>query len=310
MDLRLVEIFCHVYRARSFSRAAKELGLTQPTVSAHVKDLEATIGAPLFNRLGREIEPTEAGRVLYEHAKGLLPLKRGLIERMAQFLNRVEGELLVGASSVPGEYLLPGLVSDFQERHPGVRARLRVSDTAATLNDLRRGTIHIGVVGATAQDGDLRFEPFATDGLVLAVAAAAPWTRRREVTLRELRELPLLVREPGSGTRTVLERALAGRRLTLGAFRVAAELDSTTAIKQAIRGGHGVSFVSELTIASELESGTLRAVRVRELGAIGRVFYTVVDRRRELSPLSRAFLAYLHARRARAPRSRSRPPAR
>ena len=297
MDLRLVEIFCRVYKDRSFSQAAKELRLTQPTVSAHIKELEAALDTVLFNRLGREIEPTDAGHFLYEQAKSILTLKQDLVEKMQQFLKRIEGDLIVGASSVPGEYILPGIVTEFQAKHPRVRARLHISDSAATIEDVRRGDIQFGVVGATVDDEDLVFEPFFSDVLVLAAPRRRGATARREVSISELRSLPLLIREPGSGTRMAFERALVERNLQMDHFQVAAELDSVAAIKQAIKEGHGVSFVSELTVASEVAAGTLTLLRLRAFPPIRRTYYTAVSRRRALSPLGQAFLNYLDSHR-------------
>ena len=295
MDLRLLEIFCRVYGERSFSRAAKDLNLTQPTISAHVKELEEAIGTPLFNRLGREIQPTEAGRHLYEYAQEIVTLKRSIAERMATFLGRVEGVLTVGASSVPGECLLPRLMTGFHAEHPSVRTRLRISDSGETLDDLRHGDIELAVVGSSASDSDLHFEPFASDRLVLAVPATATWTHKPRVTLRQLCSLPLLVRESGSGTRTALETALAAKKISLEDMNVAAELGSLGAIKEAVRQGYGVSFVSELAIRPVLEAGLMRTTRVDGLGTITRTYYTAVNGRRSLSPLTRAFLEYLRS---------------
>ncbi|HVZ35404.1 MAG TPA: selenium metabolism-associated LysR family transcriptional regulator, partial [Polyangiaceae bacterium] len=303
MNLRLLEIFCRVYKERSFSRAATELGLTQPTVSVHIKDLEDSLGTPVFNRLGREIEPTEAGRYLYEHSRPLLSLKRNVADKMTAFLNRVEGVLVVGASSVPGEFLLPAVLTAFHAEHPAVRVRLRISDTAETIEDLRHGDIEVGVVGATQQDDDLLFESFAFDELVLVTPASDAWRARSEISLKELKELPLVVREPGSGTRGSLERALARTKTPFDELNVIAELGSTGAIKEAVKHGNCVSFISKLAIGAELESGTLRIARVPDLGSIERVYHTVFSRRRVLSPMSRAFLDYL--RRSAAPRPRS-----
>lgn len=295
MDLRLLEIFCRVYAERSFSRAAKDLHLTQPTISAHVKELEESIGTPLFNRLGREIQPTEAGNHLYHQAQEIVTLKRSIIERMATFLGRVEGVLTVGASSVPGECLLPRLMTGFHTAHPLVRTRLRISDSGDTLEDLRHGDVELAVVGSSASDSDLHFEPFATDSLVLAVAATTTWKHKPKVTLRQLRDLPLLVRESGSGTRTALETALAAKKITLEDMNVAAELGSLGAIKEAVRQGYGVSFVSEIAVRSEHEAGLLRTVRVDGLGTIKRTYYTAVNGRRALSPLTRAFVEYVRS---------------
>jgi DNA-binding transcriptional LysR family regulator len=309
MNLRLLEIFCRVYKERSFSRAATELGLTQPTVSVHIKDLEDSLGTPVFNRLGREIEPTEAGRYLYEQARPLVTLKRNLADKMTAFLNRVEGLLVVGASSVPGEFLLPGIMTAFHAEHQGVRVRLRISDTAETIEDLRHGDLEVGVVGATQQDDDLLFESFASDELVLVTPTTEAWRSRSEISLKELQQLALVVREPGSGTRNSLERALARSKTQLGELNVAAELGSNGAIKEAVKHGNCVSFISKLAVTEELESGALRIARVPELGIIARTYHTVFSRRRVLSPISRAFLDYLRrtaAARPRTPATKSR----
>jgi DNA-binding transcriptional LysR family regulator len=293
MDLRLLEIFCRVYKERSFSRAAVELGLTQPTVSVHIKDLEESLGAPVFNRLGREIEPTEAGRFLYEQARPLVALKRNLAGKMTSFLNRVEGLLVVGASSVPGEYLLPGIMTGFHAEHPAVRVRLRISDSTKTLEDLRQGDIEIGVVGSVVQNDDLLAESFATDELVLVTPTTGAWKNRNEISLRELQELPLVIREAGSGTRTALVLARLARKTKLSDLNVVAELGSTGAIKEAVKQGCGVSFISKLALNSDLQSGALRIARVPEFGSIARTYNTVFSRRRVLSPISHAFLDYL-----------------
>lgn len=308
MNLRLLEIFCRVYKERSFSRAAKKIGLTQPTVSVHIRDLEEALGTPVFNRLGREIEPTEAGRFLYEHAEPLVSLKRNLIEKMATFLDRIEGLLTIGASSVPGEHLLPELVTKFHAEHPGAKLRLRISDTAETIDDLRHGDIEIGVVGAKLPDKDLVFETFSSDSLVLLVPTSGPWRGRTKVSLRQLHELPLIVREPGSATRTSLERALASRKVKLADLNVVAEIGSMGAIKEAVRTGGGASFVSQTSIASDVRTGTAQLVRIPELGQIVRTYYTVIRRKRVLTPVASSFLDYLRqAARRPARRTRRRP---
>jgi DNA-binding transcriptional LysR family regulator len=293
VELRLLELFCHVYKARSFSRAARELGLTQPTVSAHIKDLEQQLGAPVFNRLGREIEATAAGRLLYEHSRPLLGLKRSVMEQMARFLGRIEGDLVVGASTVPGEYLLPGLLTEFLQAHPAVRLRLRVSDTAAALEGLRRGEIEAAVVGGRVPDRDLVFRKLADDTLVLAAPARPPWTRRREISLGELKDLPLLFREQGSGTREVLENAWKRRYPKGPPLRIGLELGSTAAVKEAVKHGHGLSFISALAIAGERAAKQVYVLRVRGLPLVRRSYYTVTDRRRVSSPAALALLDFL-----------------
>jgi DNA-binding transcriptional LysR family regulator len=293
MDLRLVEIFCRVYKERSFSRAAAALGLTQPTVSSHIKELEESLRTPLFDRLGREIQPTDAGRFLFEHAQTITTLKRDLDDRMKSFLNRIEGEFTVGASSVPGEFLLPSLVASFHKLHPAVRIKLRVADSAHTIDDIRHGDVAVGLIGAASTGDDIRIKRFARDTLVLAVPATAAWRKRGSLTLRELKGVPLFVRATGSATRTALEEALARHKLSMADLTVAAEFGSIGAIKEAIRSGHGASFLSDITVASEQRSRSMLVVRVPQLGTIRRNYYVATSRRHVPSPVTRAFLDHL-----------------
>lgn len=293
MDLRLLEIFCRVYRLRSFSRAARELGLTQPTISAHMKDLEDELGAPLFQRVGREIEPTDAGYFLYENAQSLVTFKQDLTESFGRFLNRVEGKLAVGASSVPGEYILPPILAAFQKKHPTVRARLRIKDTAEILDDVRAGEVHLGVVGRKSDDAELEFRDFARDRLVLVVPPSKTWARRKQISIDELKREMLIVREIGSGTRAILEERLAALGLRLQDFRLGPELGSTSAVKEAVKGGHGVSFVSQLAVRAELRGGVLATARVKKIEPIPRRYYIVTSSQRIRSPLTEAFLQAL-----------------
>lgn len=294
MSLMQLEIFCSVFKERSFSRAAEVLGLSQPTISIRIKEFEEELGAPLFNRLGREIEPTEAGRFLYEQAIPLLTQMRKLSERMTSFLNRVEGPLIVGTSSAAGELLLPGIMMAFQLEHPSVQIKLRFfNDSAKTLEELRSGNIEIGVIVTTKGRDDVVVEPFGSDELVLITPATDTWKHRSAIPLDELRELPLIVSGAGSATRASLEHALARRKTRLDDLKVVAELGRTGAIKEAVRQGYGVAFVYKRAVTAELEVGTLHTAVVPELGTIMLSFDIVYERRRELSPTVRAFLAHL-----------------
>jgi DNA-binding transcriptional LysR family regulator len=290
MDLRLLEIFCAVYEERSFSKAGQRLSLTQPTVSSHIKTFEESLGTSLFDRLSREIRPTDAGRFLYEHGRPILDLKQDLIDRMGRFLNRLEGSLEVGASTIPGEYLLPRLIAEFQRSHPGVRTRLTIQDTSLVVQDVREGRLQVGFVGARTDEEDLEYQPMAAGVLVLAAPPQERWRRRATLDLKQLLELPFLMREPGSGTRMVFERRLAEKGVHPGDLEVVAELGSTAAIKEAIKAGIGVSYVSELAIRGELEAGSITVLAVPELDPMERVFYRVTHARRVRSPLAEAFL--------------------
>ncbi len=293
MDLRLIEIFCVVYEESSFSGAARRLGLTQPTISGHIKSLENSLGTRLFDRSAREVRPTRAGEVLYDAIRPLADLRRIAAEKMGRFLERLEGELVLGASTIPGEHLLPRRIATFHEAHPGIRVRLIIRDSKAILDDLLERRIEVGFVGARLSDGKLRFSPFGVDRLTLIAAPSFRLPKGRSLGIEDLKRRPLLMREPGSGTRHVFEQALARHGHRLEDFNIVAELGSTAALKEAVRNGLGLAVVSELAVACELDNGQLRRIAMRGLDPLRREFFTVQAAGRSVSPLCEAFLESL-----------------
>ena len=293
MDLKLLEIFCCVCDEGSFSRAAERLGLSQPTVSEHIKTLETYFGTPLFDRLGRRIHVTGAGEVLYSRGRSIIDLKQTVVEAMHHYLDRLEGELRIGASNIPGEYLLPRVIGRFHESHPAIRVQVMIGDSEQIVDGVTDGRYEIGFVGSRPDHPGLDLAPFASDRLVLAVPKDSPWNGRKTISLADLSQMPLLIREAGSGTRVELERWLHKRGSALADFNVVAELGSTAAIKEAIKANVGASVISDLAIASEVAEGTIRVVRVQEMGTMERQFYRVTDRRRVASPAREIFLQAL-----------------
>jgi DNA-binding transcriptional LysR family regulator len=293
MDLRLLEIFCAVYEERGFSKAAKRLHLTQPTISGHIRSLEDTFGTPLFDRLGREIQPTRAGELLYEHGRHILEIKKTITEGMSKFLNRLAGRLHLSASTIPGEYLLPTIIGRFHKKYPNVDVIAAISDTQRVVKDVEQGRIELGFVGAQIEDGGLEFRKFAFDRLVLVVPNNKRWLGVRAISLNDLTHVPFLVRESGSGTRVVLERKLAELGYSIGDFNIVAQLGSTTAIKQAINADVGVSIISNVAVKHELHCKLMREVRIQEMKTLERDFFVVRNARRTPSPACQAFLEFV-----------------
>ncbi len=294
MDLRLLEIFCCVYEERSFSRAAERLGLSQPTVSGHVKTLEKGLRTPLFDRLGREIVPTAAGRLLFRHGSRVAEIKKAAVHAMDRFLDRLEGDLYLGASTIPGEYLLASPIGQFRADFPGVDVHLRIRDSREIVDAVAAGEVELGFVGARLPGPRLEYRPYASDRLILVAPPTPAWDLD-VLPLAELAERPLLVREEGSGTRLMLERRLGELGTGLDELRVVAELGSTTAVKEAVKRGLGASMLSAVAVEDDLEAGWVRQVYVPEIGTLQRGFFTVVDTGRSLSPLVEAFLELLAA---------------
>ena len=294
LDLRRLEIFVKVAELGSFSRAAERLFLTQPTVSEHVRALEDELGVQLLDRLGRGATPTRAGTLLLGYAQRMLALSRETTQAMAQLQGRVSGELVVGGSTIPGEYVLPALIGAFRAKYPDVSVSLRIGGSGEVQAWVEEGRVELGVVGASPTARALEGRQLMADELVVVVAAEHPWAAHATVSLDDLRAEPMIVRERGSGSREAFERALEGVGLDLAAFRIVGEIASTQAIKQAVRAGVGVSIISWRAVVDECRAGLLACVKLRDI-TISRAFHLVTHRDRSRSPLVQAFLAFVES---------------
>jgi DNA-binding transcriptional LysR family regulator len=292
MDIRQLEVLVHVLETRSFSRAAEVLGLTQSTVSEHMRLLEEAIGTRLFDRLGRETVPTRAGELLYGYARRILDIRAEARQAIEQFLGRVSGVLKVGASTIPGEYVLPPLIGRYREKYPQVTIALRIGDSRAITEAVVAGHVELGVVGARPEQRGVEAIALMPDELVVVVPPRHAWFGRRQVTLDELKPEPLIVREGGSGSREALETALAEVGPGLSGMRVIAELGSTSAVKEAVKAGVGISIISKRAVEEDCQHGFLGCVKIKDL-RVTRHFYIVTHALRSRSPLCQTFLDFL-----------------
>jgi LysR family transcriptional regulator, low CO2-responsive transcriptional regulator len=305
ISLHQLSVFRAVARHQSFTRAAEELFISQPAVSAHVRELERHYGVELFEAVGRRVRLTEAGRLLEDCADRIL----GLVEESQRTLDELKGlrrgHLSVGASTIPAAYLLPRELGRFKERYPDVAVALRMGDTHQVLGMVRRGEVEIAVVGdlhearmrgarAHAEGAEASGKPdiewiqrqhYQSDELVLVVWPRHRWAQEGLPNLSELAHEPFILRERGSSTREHAEAML--RELGIWPHSIM-EWQSTEAIKQAVEAGLGVSILSDYAVALELESGRLCRVRHPAL-ARRRQFFIVSHQDRRLSPAARTF---------------------
>ncbi len=290
LDLRQLRTFCRVVELQSFSRAAASMELAQATVSERVARLEGAVGARLLDRLGRRVEPTPLGRLLYARGQELLGLHDRTRAEVEDLLGRRSGPLALCASTIPGEYILPSLIARFRDEHPGVRVSLSIADSAAVLEQVAEGRAELGIVGSRAPDKRFESHPLWRDELVVAVGRGHPLHRRKgeEITVAELRDLSIISREDGSGTRRAVEEQL-GRD-----FRVVATLGSSTAVKEGVKAGLGAAFISRRAVSSEQEAGSVRALTLRGV-ELSRTIHLARDRRRTLSPLALLMRDYLRS---------------
>ncbi len=293
LDLRKLEVFYWVAEFKSFSHAADHLSLRQPTVSAHIRELESQLGAKLLNRAGGEVSATALGQVLLERAKTLLALKKETLAAIDHFQGKVSGELLIGGSNIPGEYILPHKLGAFIEKYPEVRPVLRISDSAGTIEAVLEGEVDLGFVGFKGEDGRLSFHKIWKDEMMLVVPKGHPWGRLKAVDIKELRKERFISREAGSGTLRSFWSLLSRRqREPEKLLNVVMELGSTEAVKEALIAGLGVSILSRTSIQREIRSGLLKAVSIHGV-KMERDFYQICHRQRTLSPVCQVFIQFL-----------------
>lgn len=293
-DLQLPHLatFSKAAELSSFTGAAKALRLTQASVSQRVQALEKTLDTPLFKRQGGHVLLTDAGRKLYGYAQRILDLHREARCAIAGHDAPLGGDLSLAASSIPGEHLLPYLLSLFGKKHPHVRVRATVSDSMAVMAQVERGGVNLGLVGRKTDNPHLDFRYLASDKMVLVVPPGHPLGRRKKLSVKQLPRYPLVLREVGSGLRHCFEKSLDKAGLSLADLRVALELGSNEAIKEAVLRGVGVAILSTYAVQKEIRTGQLHALTVNDLHC-DRDMYIVQDRRRVLPLPARLFLHFL-----------------
>jgi DNA-binding transcriptional LysR family regulator len=293
MDTRQLAAFCKVVERGSFSQAAGGLGVTQPAVSLQVRSLEERLGRKLLDRSGRRVEPTEAGRRVYDGARKLLDAEQQLLDDLAEDGADLTGSFALGASTGPGGRLVPLLVCEFSEAHPALHVALSISDTQTVISRVAGRELELGIVGAARKAKGLAFEPLARDEIVLAVAAGHRLTGKT-IALDELAAETLIEMQEGAGVRQVVEEELRRARVKLRPH-ARIELGLQESVKNAIVAGYGVGFISRAALESELETGTLGVARVEGL-APSRQIYLVRAAGRERTRAAEAFISFARER--------------
>lgn len=292
LQLPYLVTFSKAAELSNFSGAAKALQLSQAAVSQRVQALEKAIGKPLFKRKGGRVLLTPAGQKLYEYAQRILDLHRETRREVTGQEAPLSGELLLAASSIPGECLLPALLSTFGKKHPHIRVRATVTDSMAVMAQVERGDVSLGLVGRKDKKANLEFRYLASDRMVLVVPPGHALSRRKKVSVKHLTGHPLILRESGSGQRDCFEKSLERVGRSLGDLSVALELGSNEGIKEAVLRGVGVAVLSTYTVQKELKAGTLLGLEVSDLRC-DREMFIVQDKRRVLPLPARLFLAFL-----------------
>lgn len=289
MEFDQLRTFLAVLEHKSFVRAGQALHVGQSTVSFHVKALEQRVGATLLERGRGSVAPTAAGRILQPYAERIVGLVDEAAARLRAGENGEVGRLVLAASSIPGEFLAPALLADLRRRNPRIRVEMIVSDSEKAASAVLAKEADLALVGSKPRDRRLSATVFANDEIVLVGPAPNPFAPTGRLTLKELREVPLILREQGSGTRDAIARILPH----LGDQTAALRVSGNEAAKRCVQHGLGLAFLSRQAVASELAAGLFQVVELPGT-PVRRTFYVVRHRAVSPSAAARAFLELVH----------------
>ncbi|HTG00954.1 MAG TPA: selenium metabolism-associated LysR family transcriptional regulator [Nitrospirota bacterium] len=292
MELHHLRIFLSVFKNKSFSKASQELRLSQPTISEHIKTLEQELNCPLFERLGRKIIATREADALHNFALDLVERADSVKSVLGRFKKEVAGDLIIGASTIPGTYLLPERMAAFKRKHPAVSFQVRVGDSQEIVQQVLSHHILIGIVGSKITDAQISYTPFLEDELIFVAAPSIIRSARMHVN--DLCRYPMLLREEGSGTRREAERLLQGQGFLYKNVHVAGIFGSTDAVKQAAIAGLGITILSKLAVTEELKHRLLTNIKL-DIPPLKRMFYIATHRKRALPHLYSLFLDHLRS---------------
>ncbi len=271
IELQNLRTFCAVAEKKSFTKAGELVYRTQSTISSQISELEKLYDTTLFDRSQREIALTESGEILYHYAKRILKLVDESRDKIDELKDVVKGNLIIGASTIPGTYILPGVLNGFKQKYPDVNVSVQISNSKDIITKILEHRLEVGAVGEKVEDKRLEYIELAKDRIVLVVHPQHPWAKRKSITLNELKAGKFIWREEGSGTRDTVEIALKNRGIK--ELKIVMELGSTEAVKQGIEAKLGVSFLSEWAV----KNGTLRKIEIKDLDIL-RCFYMVFSK--------------------------------
>ncbi len=292
MNLDYLKTYLEVIRLGSFSEVAKKLSMSQPAVSFQIQKLERDLGVRMIERSQKALTMTEAGKRLLRFAESVEEERDHLQHDLDQLREEVTGNLVVTASTIPGEFLLPSILSAFKALHPAIRAQVVASDSLTVISGVRDGAYEVGFCGIALEGQELESFKIAEDEIVLIVFPEHPFTERREVSWAELEGEPFIFREETSGTQQSLQALLSRAGLDLSKWVPNLVLGTTQAVVSAVEVRAGIAFVSNLAIKKSLALGLVKQVTVSGL-RLSRDFYCIYRKERIVSRLLEEFIAFV-----------------
>ena len=292
MELKHLLTYTTVVRLGSFSRAAEELYIAQPTISLHVRQLEEELQTTLLNRTTKSIEVTEKGREVYDYAVSILQLRDRIVEKCSDGDRQI---IRLGASTIPSAYILPEVLSLYVKRHPATYFTIDQGDSSSVAEKVADGIIDIGIIGMKPDSPDLDAEPFCEDTVVIITPVSEPFLTMKESGTPELQRLfeaPVILREEGSGSLKAADVFLRNAGYTESDLRIAARINDPEAIKNMVVQGLGISMISSKAAENYSRENRLLVFTFPEI-TVRRQFYIVTRKHAVLTENLTRFLQYL-----------------
>ncbi|MCB7304287.1 selenium metabolism-associated LysR family transcriptional regulator [Bariatricus massiliensis] len=291
MNLKQLEAFVYVADGGSFSKAARELYLTQPTVSAHISSLEKELNVRLFVRNTKEVNLSEDGRLLYEYAKQMIELEEKIVDVFLENGKKDVKCITIAASTIPAQYILPEILARFSRQYPGEQFKMLEADSQQVVDKVASHMVEIGFTGTVLDKKHCKYVPFYQDELVVLMPNTERYQKilSQENSLLWMTEEPIIMREEGSGTRKEAEKLLKNCGLTVDGLNVVASMESTEAIKKSVKTGIGITVISKLAALEEIKAGSVLEFPMPSENK-SRNLNLVYNKNFQLSPSAQRFL--------------------
>lgn len=290
MDFKQIEAFVNVAKCRSFSKAAEAIYLSQPTISTHINSLEAELKTVLFERSSKEVQLTPAGTVFYKYAVDMMNTRDKAIQSIAEYYDRIEGELRIACSTTPCKCLLPGIVAGFSKLYPSVNFKISGISSGQVISSVLISDAELGIVGKKIPDARLEYYEFADDNLVALTPVNDKFKNMEGNSLmfKDLQCENFILREQSSATRQIFESALISSGYNINKLKLISEVSSMEAALEFVKSGLGVTIISENAVKEYIDLKLVRMFYIKDL-ALNRKIYLVKSGKKTLSPAARMF---------------------
>ena len=291
MELKQLEAFVKVVELRSFSRAAEQMYLTQPTISAHIVSLEKEFNTRFLDRTTKNVQVTAHGERLYEYAKEMLAVKEELYQGFSKEEKETQSISIAG-STIPSQYILPELIEAFGQQNEKVRFTIQQGDSDYVIGEILKHKASIGFVGIKVLDDRLRYLPFYEDKLVVITPNTEYYKELLEsCTFEDLMKEPIILRENGSGTKKIAEKFLEAKKVSVDNLNIVAYINDQEIIKKSVSRGMGITIMSKKAALDYVEDKKLLLYDPQEEG-MTRKLYIVYGKRKKLERLEKKFIEF------------------